>query len=772
MYDYSYDLETGGILLNDKTVITSKEPRPVYAKELDYLGVDSIWHYDKQQDTPYMWAEANHYIYKGLNIFNVSGGTLVEKPKVEVTYLKNESGELTNKYALEPGTVLEPINIELMCKKNRDILDIVEQITVKKIFGVYKKYQKQLDCFHVAFSGGKDSIVLLELVKKALPRSSFIVIFGDTKMEFPDTYELVRVVEMQCKNDGINFYRAKSHFEPEESWHRFGPPSRTLRWCCTVHKAVPQTLKIREILEKDDYVGLDFVGIRAQESVARSNYEMEGYGKKQKGQYSHNSILDWSSAEIWLYIYTHKLPINETYKKGNSRAGCLLCPMGGGKGDFFQYASYKNEIDNYLKIIKEMNARDQGNERALNSYVINGGWNARKNGRDLTIGNQRYFEEIKDGKLIIRIVSPLTDWKEWIKTLGILEFNYNVEEIGDEVRIIVNESAFGRNVTLKRKFKQVFKKAAYCIKCRACEMNCRYGRLTFKEGLKIDDCLHCGQCHEIESGCLVYNSLKMPQGGTIKMKSINSFANHAPKPEWIKDFMQKGNAFWTDNKLGPNQIPMFRKFLKACGFIDEKNELTKLFNLLVRKGYQSPIPWSVAFVNFSYNAQCFWYINNMTVNTPYQRDQIAEKLVEEGVSKGDTTSIISSFKRFCEIPFGSVINFGTVTTKGNRIEYITRNKMSLIDPKAVLYSLYRYAEECGGYYQFTLRTIMDNEINSTGISPVKMFGFEQDEMESIVQGLAAKYNDFIDASFTHDLDKITLRDYYSSNDILKLFEEV
>ena len=45
-------------------------------------------------------------------------------------------------------------------------------------------------------------------------------------------------------------------------------------------------------------------------------------------------------------------------------------------------------------------------------------------------------------------------------------------------------------------------------------------------------------------------------------------------------------------------------------------------------------------------------------------------------------------------------------------------------------------------------------------------------MEAIVQGLAAKYNDYIDASFTHDLDKITLREYYSSNDILKLFEEV
>ena len=97
-----------------------------------------------------------------------------------------------------------------------------------------------------------------------------------------------------------------------------------------MHKAAPQTLKIREVLGKNDYVGLDFVGVRAQESATRSGYDVENYGKKQKGQYSHNSILEWSSAEVWLYIFTHNLPINDTYKKGNSRAGCLFCPMGGG----------------------------------------------------------------------------------------------------------------------------------------------------------------------------------------------------------------------------------------------------------------------------------------------------------------------------------------------------------------------------------------------------------------------------------------------------------
>ena len=42
MYAYTYDPETGGILLNDSTPLFSKEPRPVYAREMDILGFDCV----------------------------------------------------------------------------------------------------------------------------------------------------------------------------------------------------------------------------------------------------------------------------------------------------------------------------------------------------------------------------------------------------------------------------------------------------------------------------------------------------------------------------------------------------------------------------------------------------------------------------------------------------------------------------------------------------------------------------------------------------------
>lgn len=39
----------------------SKEPRPVYATEMNILGFDSRWHYDNQDDVPYLWAKAGNY---------------------------------------------------------------------------------------------------------------------------------------------------------------------------------------------------------------------------------------------------------------------------------------------------------------------------------------------------------------------------------------------------------------------------------------------------------------------------------------------------------------------------------------------------------------------------------------------------------------------------------------------------------------------------------------------------------------------------------------
>ena len=87
----------------------------------------------------------------------------------------------------------------------------------------------------------------------------------------------------------------------------------------------------------------------------------------------------------------------------------------------------------------------------------------------------------------------------------------------------------------------------------------------------------------------------------------------------------------------------------------------------------------------------------------------------------------------------------------------------------ILYSLYKYAEACEGYYQFSLARLMDNTVESAGVSPAQIFGLDRDEMEQFLNAASVKYPEFIHVSFTHDLDKIDLREDKSSQDVLTLF---
>ena len=776
MYSYSFDTETGGILLNSTPTNFSKEPRPVYSPEMELLGFRNYWDFDPQEETPYLWAESNAYWYRGVLIARTRGGDLYNAPELQP--VMDEQGNIP--FSRESGNVLLPIDIEAMCAANKELLTVIEDSTVKRIVKEYEKFNKKLDIFHVAFSGGKDSAVLLDLVKKALPKGSFVVIFGDTGMEFPDTYAAVEYTKQQCVEDGTPFYIARSHFDPQESWKIFAPPARVLRWCCSVHKSTPQTLKMREITGKDNYIGMDFVGVRAHESIARSKYEFENFGKKQKGQYSFNPILEWTSAEIWLYIYYNHIYINDAYRKGNARAGCLFCPMGGGASDYFRRCSYEQEIDKYIGYIKD--SYSSNDPKQVESYITNGGWSARKNGRDLRDNKFRCVESTTKHILTITVTDPSTDWKEWIKTLGMLSVNdddYSVRFEGDSIHFKVKDTKNGFVVSIpdsiviekpkfSKLFKQVFRKSAYCTACQVCETNCRNGCIKFVDGkLSITDCVHCYQCHMIDSGCLLFHSLRHPQGGGRAMKSLNSFADHAPKRDWLVSFFDLKEDFFTEHTLGPMMYDMFRRFLRDAG-LNEKNHFTDFAELVSEIGWESDTALGLMLVNLAMeNPQIAWYINNMDIGYFYERTQIEERLIALDVKPKDAKSIVKAFKRITETPFGTSLNFGYVTDDDDMV----RSKCSVSDNRVILYALYKFAEKCNMDKEFHVSYLMDDTIDRDGVSPIRIFGlYDEEELKSILLGLSSAYPEFINATFTNDLKTITLREK-TSDDVLNLFRE-
>ena len=775
MYQYIWDAETGGLLLTTEQAKFSKEPRPVYYKELDILGFDQFWTYPKDDSAPLLWAESNNYIYKGRTVARTKGGSLYTKPELVIMDEPEPNGK-----------PLQFVDISAMCQKNQALMETLEQETIRKIYNTYREYKSKIDVFYVAFSGGKDSVVALDLVQRALPHNEFKVLFGDTGMEFSDTYLVAKEIEEQCLQSGIEFYTAKSEFTPTDTWSKFGPPCTVTRWCCSVHKTAPQILLLRNLLNKPNFTGMAFVGVRADESVARSKYEFITYGGKHKGQYSCNAILDWNSAEIFTYIYQNHLKLNETYKKGNRRAGCLICPRAAERNDYMNHYCYQKEAEPLVNAIRSAYQNTFSSSSQLEQFIEAGGWKARKNGRDIGIDLNYRETRSKDNSISVIVKNPRTNWREWIKTIGILVtddspysinfrgqiLQFTLSEQDNELNVEVDSTTAKENPEFIKLLKNVFRKAACCVNCRECQADCPYGNMDFIDGqVHISDtCCHCTQCHKVEKGCLVYKSLEEPKGGIImsgKNMSLNSYSHHAPKMDWIQQYFEYKDEFDEKHSLGSQMYSFFKRFLRDADLLNSSG-FTQTAQLVDRIGYTEETSWGIVFVNLCYAPQLNWYVSNVDFDTNYSKQLLASMMVDSGAKESWTNDIFSSIARMSELPLGQ-IGLGLIEKEKNRAIGIHRSSWENPVPEVILYALYKFAEACDGYYQFSLETLLDDSIERNGVSPTRIFGLDRDTMVRIFNGLSINYPDFISVSFTLDLDNITLREDKTSEDVLSLF---
>ncbi len=773
MYTYEWDPETGGYILNNVPLAMSKEPRPVYYKELDILGFDQYWKYEKCDYFPYMWAEANNYYYRGKLVAKTKGGSVYKKPEIILV----EDPEPLGEY-------LRYVDIPAMIEKNREIMESLAQETIKKIYNYFMKYRKKVDVFYVAFSGGKDSVVTLDLVSRALPHNDFKVLFGDTGMEFPDTYETVEKIEKWCADENIEFIRAKAEFDTDYTWSKFGPPATVIRWCCSVHKTSPQILLLRRVTGKNDFTGMAFIGVRGSESSTRSEYDYVSLGEKHRGQWSCNPLLEWNSAELYLYIFTQNLILNEAYKKGNRRAGCLVCPGATERNEYMARACYQKEFDDLVDKIKQHYSQNfQSNER-MNEFIENGGWKARKNGRDIHL-EPKYSDYVEKGALIIEAKNPNTDWKIWMKTIGVLSaegssysvlhrgknYNFNVEEINGRLKVEIPNSVTKDNPLFIKLFKNVFRKASECIGCHECEADCHNGCISMEHGqVKIsDECRHCSECHKALKGCLVYNSLEMPKGdkGIMKNMSLNCYSHFAPKMEWLEQYLKYENEFDEKHSLGSQMYSFFKRFLRDSNML-VNNKFSDVAKKVKSLGLNDISSWGIMFANAVYSPQLMWYVVNIEFESKYSKEYTLFLLQEAGAKESWAKDIWSCFNRFSILPF-SEIGFGKGIREGEKLTALYRTHWVDPAPKVILYSLYLFAEKCGGYYSFTLNRLLNHNIDSDGISPTQIFGLDRDTMTRVLNGLASNYPEFISVSFAIDLDNIYLKEDKTSADVLELF---
>ncbi|MFN7106007.1 MAG: phosphoadenosine phosphosulfate reductase family protein, partial [Pyrobaculum sp.] len=122
---------------------------------------------------------------------------------------------------LPPG---RPSTLEEMALFNRDQIEKKAMEAVRFLRDVVERHKKPVV---VSYSGGKDSLVALDLTARA--GVSFYIYFNDTGLEPPETYENLKEVERRYKAEVIVGSAGDAFWRGVE---RFGLPARDYRWCC------------------------------------------------------------------------------------------------------------------------------------------------------------------------------------------------------------------------------------------------------------------------------------------------------------------------------------------------------------------------------------------------------------------------------------------------------------------------------------------------------------------------------------------------------------
>jgi phosphoadenosine phosphosulfate reductase len=412
----------------------------------------------------------------------------------------------------------------------------------------------------VSFSGGKDSTVVSDLTRKALGNGDILHIFSDTGIEDENTYNYVR--QFQEENPEVPFFWARSEHDFFELAETMGPPSRGLRWCCTIFKAGPISDLIQSI---DQRRILTFYGIRHSESHMRSEYhklnadEPDRYGKVVKvnqgnddvgitigakiGQQAAASpIIDWFEFDVWNYILSHRLSFNKSYELGFSRVGCWLCPMNSRWSNllsaiFFpeDTARWRNQLIRFAKQIDKPDPEEYVDSR---SWVSRHGRGFGIPGRSKKLTTKACGD--RANAVSINVQRPIdSQLAPFLVPLGKVDPERSRPKLGEVylkgrpnqkwTAIIVQAPINGKSIRftviepkldmqrLTWYFRQQATKFQACIRCTACASVCPQGAIVVKPDAQIyqidaDRCTGCMECvtHFDAEGCLAARSMGVP----------------------------------------------------------------------------------------------------------------------------------------------------------------------------------------------------------------------------------------------------------------------
>ncbi len=849
MFKVIWDTDYNGVRLtmSSKGEALSVAPRPVFWEELDLFGLNNMgWIYPHVEE-PLLWACDRRYFYKGDFVLEVKGGNVFDAP----TVILQEGFE---------SLILKPVDMDRLRSRNEDTMFIIEHEAMDFINQTYRRYknikeaskknpdfdfqslanklEKQTkeehvvikedcdsfdvmplskaeelgktpilssntDIFVASFSGGKDSQVVLDLVSRVIPPEDFVVIYSDTGYELPPSLELYEKLKLYYSEQypNLKFYIARNHCDVLHYWDKLGSPSRIQRWCCGIMKSAPLSKVLKQITGMDKQPkAMLFDGVRAEESVSRASRARIGKNVKHNNMINVRPIIEWNALEVYLYLLLHKLPLNQAYRKGLSRVGCVICPYSSGWSEDLCGKLYPDTIAPFIQKLRENLTRDK--VTGVDNYIKLGKWKIRAGGR---YNEDRASLNIISTSPVFKanLIAPKENLFMWMRVLGDFQlsndssnnsgnlkyknqiYSFSVKEDMESISLSI-DNVDPKDVVFIGHLKRVLYKTTYCEHCEVCEVECPNGALSVLPIVNVDKnkCVHCLKCLDFhDRGCYVAKSISTSDSNILNNRTIvmagKSKSNidryrdgMGMRSHWVEKYFDSYQTFFDNNEHGLNpkyQIPPFINWLRESYILNNENKEISEAGLYMAKAYSTKpqIIWELIFIGLCDNSDiCAWYHSNIDFEHTYSREEMDIILQDSYPELKDRTlrnpfnSLLNTFK---ESPLSSTIPVGLLSKDRNKVTLVRQphNEISLV---AVAYSLFRYAER-QNRYSLTISELYD-ENQRTGI--YRQFGISKETFQRLLLSLQEESNHVLRAELNMGLDNIILRDDLNSIDILKL----